>query len=173
MIETTQAIRALLFTGRINGSRHVVSLLEKRGVRVMEQPLDSAAEYSAGCALPDVILIEQSDADNEKWQQLAGNARCAYPAVPVILLTGSGSEALAIAALRLGVRDYLRLPVSASALYAALDRAQETKPDAGSESPLDPIVGSSQVLCRVKTYMMRAAKSDCTVLITGETGTGK
>ncbi len=177
--DTTAGSRALLFASRLGASQDVVSLLERRGVRVMEQPLDVGAERLVRCVRPDVILIQETESAPGKWQQMASEAGRAHPAVPVILLTAGGSEELVIAALRLGVRDYLRLPVSDVALSGALDRClgrnapRPKRLEGGGESRLDPMVGSSEIFCHIRSYMMRAAASDCTVLITGETGTGK
>jgi len=69
--------------------------------------------------------------------------------------------------------------MSPEALFAALERCVPAKkaamksPDGEINSLTDVMVGSSEVLSRIKTYMTRVAASDCTVLVTGETGTGK
>lgn len=144
-----------------------------------EQLVDGRVESFESDARPDLVIIKQSEQDQRKWQQPAEHWRRAHPSVPVILVTLGGSEELAIAALRLGVRDYLRLPLLPAALFAALERCLATCPakikssDAGIDRQMDVMVGSSEVLSRVKTYMARVAASDCTVLVTGETGTGK
>jgi DNA-binding NtrC family response regulator len=169
----------LLLSSCRGSSPDVVLPLERCGARVTEQLLDKRIESFASNSCPDLILIKQSEHDQGNWQQLADGLRRAHPSVPVILVTPRGSEELAIAALRLGVRDYLRLPMSPDALSAALERclpgkaAKIKSPDAGIDSETDVMVGSSEILSRVKTYMTRVAASDCTVLVTGETGTGK
>jgi DNA-binding NtrC family response regulator len=70
----------------------------------------------------DLILIEQSERNSGNWQTLARDMVRAQGSAPVILLAEGGSEELAVAAMRLGVRDYLPLPVSAPALNEALER---------------------------------------------------
>jgi DNA-binding NtrC family response regulator len=79
----------------------------------------------------------------------------------------------------------LALPVSPEALNEALDRCLGQKagwgragesmitPQADGNGASDAMIGSSEALCRIRKYMQRAATSDCAVLITGETGTGK
>ncbi len=183
--ESTHGPRALLFTSRGGTSRDVVSLLERRGIRVTERPLEAGAERFAACLRPDVILIEPSELSRGNWQQLTREMVCAQRTVPVILLAAGGSEELAVAALRLGVRDYLALPVSAGALDEALERcqgqsaAEARRAEAGLETAhdthagRDAMVGASEALCNIRSAMLRTAASDCTVLITGETGTGK
>jgi len=175
----TIGLRVLLLTPYRGSSPDVVLPLERCGARVTEQLLDTRIESFASNSRPDLVLIKQSDHDRGKWQQLAGELRRSHPSVPVILVTLGGSEDLAIAALRLGVRDYLRLPMSPDALFAALERCLPAKaskiksPDSKIDFQTGVMVGSSEVLSRVKTYMTRVAASDCTVLVTGETGTGK
>jgi DNA-binding NtrC family response regulator len=152
--------------------------LQRYGVRVTEQVADASVGNLESGPCPDIVLIKQSEVDQRKWQQLAEQWRRVHPSVPVILVTLGGSEDLAIAALRSGVRDYLRLPMSPDALFAALERCLPTKaasitPPDKNDCKTDVMVGSSEVLSRIKTYMTRVAASDCTVLVTGETGTGK
>jgi len=97
----------------------------------------------------------------------------------MLLLVAGGSEETAIAALRLGVQDYIALPVHAQSLSEAMDRCsrREVAADRQSgqrfEQPCEAMIGASENLQRIKNYMTRVAASDCTVLITGETGTGK
>jgi two-component system response regulator HydG len=102
--------------------------------------------------------------------------------VPVILVTGMGSMDSAIAALRAGAYDFLCKPVDAHVLGLTLKRAidhcklrEEVKllrasaPDHGSGG----MVGDSPALCKVREMVARVAPRDVSVLIEGETGTGK
>ena len=171
----TQQPSALLLTQRRGGCQAVVSLLERRGLRVTEEPLDANAPRTASLLHPNLILIEGSETSGCGWQDTARELRMCPCDAPAILLMAGGSQETAIAALRLGFQDYLPLPVQAGALFAALDRclarAGETQQDESAAA--ETMVGKSEALTRVMKYMMRAAASNCTVLITGETGTGK
>jgi DNA-binding NtrC family response regulator len=102
--------------------------------------------------------------------------------VPVILVTGMGSMDSAIAALRAGAYDFLCKPVDANVLGLTLKRAidhrklrEEIKllraraPDQGGGG----MVGDSPALCKVRDMVARIAPRDVSVLIEGETGTGK
>jgi DNA-binding NtrC family response regulator len=171
----TRKFSALIFTVRRNTCPDVVSLLERRGVRVAEQTPDTGALRFAALLQPDLILIEGSESNCCDWQTSARELRRSLPETPAILLMSGGTEETAIAALRLGFQDYLTLPVESGALFAALDRCLARAAGAAQEPEpaCDTMVGKSEILTRVKSYMMRAAASDCTVLITGETGTGK
>lgn len=180
---TTAYSKALLFTPCAGASADVVSLLESTGLSVTERRLDSqAASYAAG-ARPDWIFIEHSEQSWPNWQLMAQEVRRARPETPMLLLVAGGSEETAIEALRLGVQDYIALPVQAHSLSKAMDRcsrrevAVDRKGGQQIEQPCDAIhdamIGASENLEQIRNYMTRVAASDCTVLITGETGTGK
>jgi two-component system response regulator HydG len=102
--------------------------------------------------------------------------------VPVILVTGMGSMDSAVAALRAGAYDFLTKPVDANVLGLTLKRAidhrklraevkllRASSPDQGGSG----MVGDSPALCKVREMVARVAPRDVSVLIEGETGTGK
>ncbi len=111
--------------------------------------------------------------------------RAAHPRLPVLVIVSEGSEQLAVAALRAGVTDYLRHPSEISALPAIARRLVDTRaspratngtaPAAKIAAPAahDPLIGSTSAMREVCDYLDRVSGSDATVLITGETGTGK
>ena len=103
--------------------------------------------------------------------------------LPILLITSSSSENLAIAALKARVTDYIKDTCSLEDIVANVngvfdEMAQETfstQPQ-GSESELHEeisMIGTSPIMQKIKTGIKNIANSDCTVLITGETGTGK
>jgi two-component system response regulator HydG len=112
-------------------------------------------------------------------------ARCALnrPDTPVLVVTGFGSLETAVAAIRAGAYDYLTKPFEIEALGLALERAtkhralrEEVKSlrRAVAESTRwDEVIGASLAMKRVHDLLERIADSDTTVLVTGETGTGK
>lgn len=104
-------------------------------------------------------------------------------AVPIILLAENSSEELAIAALKAGVADYFRLPVTCDTILASarqcLRRSQQrctTIPvhsdGTSHRSPLG-LIGNSPAMQSVRLAIAKIAAVDSNVLITGETGTGK
>jgi DNA-binding NtrC family response regulator len=90
--------------------------------------------------------------------------------VPIILVTACGSEDLAVEALRGGVANYVRLPLTPQQLARAIGPFAS---DAGAPRCTDRILGESPAIRNIKAYLRRAAACSSNVLITGETGTGK
>jgi DNA-binding NtrC family response regulator len=100
--------------------------------------------------------------------------------LPVIVLTAHGSEKLAVRALKQGAHDYVTKPFDNEELLYSIERAAETRRlrvDERSRSLEHEvgvrIVGKSPAITRVLDAAARVASRDVTVLIRGETGTGK
>jgi DNA-binding NtrC family response regulator len=96
------------------------------------------------------------------------------PLLPVVLVADGSTEALAIAAIKAGVTDYFAAPVDPAALLLSLRRltgAKATSPD--ELRPFSAMIGVSAAIRQVKSSLARLAVSDTSVLITGETGSGK
>ncbi len=106
------------------------------------------------------------------------------PATEAIVLTGKGSKESAIAALRLGAFDYLQKPCTLVELQTRLNRVAEKRDMARriqalehrlrrAEGTAAHMIGEHPAMKAVKSLIARIAPTDSTVLITGETGTGK
>ena len=131
---------------------------------------------------PDLIIIYSTRKNSEDKLKIAENIRKRDKFVPIILSTRYSSEARAIAALRAGVNDYFKVPISSEELLLSAKKLVIGNP---YNSPADPnsrkaggiidqtFIGDSRPMREVKSYLMKVAKTDSTVLITGETGTGK
>jgi DNA-binding NtrC family response regulator len=105
------------------------------------------------------------------------------PSIEVIMLTGHGSIDTAIDSIRMGAFDYITKPCPMEELQIRIQRAMErralkqranllerglTPPDLG-----DSFIGESPEFRRVLHLIERVAATDSTVLIVGETGSGK
>jgi two-component system NtrC family response regulator len=106
-----------------------------------------------------------------------------YPEILVIVVTAYGTVESAVEAMKLGAYDYLTKPVNADALRLIVGRALEhlrlreevrlLRSSLDEKYGFENIIGRAPALLYVLDSAARAAQSDATVLIRGETGTGK
>jgi two-component system NtrC family response regulator len=100
-------------------------------------------------------------------------------APPVAILTAYASANNTIEAMRLGAFDHLTKPIGREQVADLLTRMLPTRPGGSAQTLLagalgrDVLVGSSDAMRQVQKTIGLAADSDATVLILGETGTGK
>src|SRR3989441_392882 len=100
--------------------------------------------------------------------------------LPVILLTAHGSERVAVQAMESGAYDYLTKPFDAEEFSVVVDRALEARTLRVQNRRLTAekalghsIVGDGPAMSQLLETISRLAPKDITVLIRGETGTGK
>jgi len=136
---------------------------------------DGLARFDA--ARPDLVFLDLRMPGMDGLavlKRLRGDA--AEPPVPVVVLTAFASGANTIDAMRQGAFDHLTKPLGRDEVSDVLGRALSRA--AGSAAvvaePMDgPLVGASAAMRAVQKMVGMAAASDATVLVTGETGTGK
>ena len=106
-----------------------------------------------------------------------------HPTVSVILMTAFGTVNTAVEAMKSGAFDYVQKPFEIEEMEVKIEKALELKRlrheldylrnEQQETYDFEKIVGNSEALQRVLTVVKKVAKSNSTVLIHGETGTGK
>ena len=105
------------------------------------------------------------------------------PAIPTIIMTAYSSVETAVEAMKFGAYDYLTKPLNFDELKITLARALEhmalsrenvsLKKKLASEDSLSNMIGSSPAMVDLKKMIQTIAPSEATVLILGDSGTGK
>jgi two-component system response regulator HydG len=119
----------------------------------------------------------------EEGLSLLAEARRRDPDATVVMMSGEGERALAVRAIQAGAFDFFQKPVDKGELRVILGRALERRrllsenrvlrEHAGEAGPFDRLLGESAPMRRLRADIGRVAPTDATVLLTGESGTGK
>ena len=133
---------------------------------------EEAVEVLSNSNSPDVALLDLKMKGIDGLEVLR---RCGSIPTSVIVLTGHGTVKAAVEAMRLGAFSFLEKPVDANMLKPLLRQAmvERGRSEGGAASEATPLVGTSTAMDEVRDFVRTVAPTDETVLIFGETGTGK
>jgi two-component system NtrC family response regulator len=126
---------------------------------------------------PVSIVFADLDTPAAQGLELLRRIRSGFPHVPVVVFSGSGSINAAVSAIKAGACDYLAAPLNAAELntliHGALAGRAADRKDDQPHREIVPVMPRSSSLREVLATATRVASTDATVLILGETGTGK
>jgi len=157
----------------------MVTCLELEGYQVeavasTRDALDRLAGGTYPIIISDIYLDERTGLD------VLESARRHNPNCVVILMTGRGSMETVMAATAGGAFEYLAKPFEMSHMVDTIRRAEKSlvpsEPDEADpidDLPETEMIGSSSRMIEIYKTISRVAPTDATVLIEGETGTGK
>jgi DNA-binding NtrC family response regulator len=159
--------------------RLIADVLGSRGFQVLtaEDGREALSRFEAD--RPDLVLLDLRMPHVDGLQVLS-RIKTQNPALPVVLISGHGDIRTAVDAMRLGAYDFIEKPFLVDHLLATVERAVQrldssaTRAGApAAERPLTDILGESRAMREVVAQIQRVAGTTFTVIVIGETGTGK
>jgi len=155
----------------------VVTFLELEGYSVdavssTGEALERLSENSYPIVISDIYIDERTGLD------VLNAARNKDPDCSVILMTARGTMETVMAATRGGAFDYVAKPFEIDHMLETIKRAEASRLDKEKEAgpddlPESEMIGSSPAMVEIYKTASQVAPTDATVLIEGETGTGK
>jgi DNA-binding NtrC family response regulator len=152
------------------------------GYALTEAETGKGALAEAARNLPDAVILDLNLPDMDGLKVLE-KLKALSPRLPVVMLTSHNDAATALKAVKLGAFHYLTKPFDQDQLLVTLQRAMEKgellarmealKKEAGKGRALSRLLGESGAVRSVADQIGKVADSLLTVLIQGETGTGK
>ncbi len=176
--------RVLVVDDEASALRGLERLLEQEGYKV-DTAADGAGALAVAAERPPDVVVTDLKMPRMDGVELLAKLHEQDAHLPVIVVTAYGEVGTAVQAIRAGAEDYLTKPVDFDALMVAIERAlsrRELSSEAEnlrrhlSEREGDGLVGllgASPAMQKVYRMAQQVAGAKATVLITGESGTGK
>jgi DNA-binding NtrC family response regulator len=170
----------------VDDDRHVLASMGD-WLRQQNYAVDTASTLAEGIAAVDrksydLALVDVRLGAEDGFDLLA-HCRKTHPAVAVVMITGYGTVDVAVEAIRLGAFDFLTKPLIDEELLLAIGRAlaqqkvieenETLKAQLDMRFGMENIVGHDHRMLRIFDVINSVADTRATVLITGESGTGK
>jgi DNA-binding NtrC family response regulator len=170
----------------VDDDRHVLTSMAD-WLRDLSYAVDTATNLAeARTAIdrkPYDLVLADIRLGNEDGFDLLAHCRKSRPATAVIMITGYGTVEAAVEAIRLGAFDFLTKPVIDEELLVAIQRALDQQKVIAENKSLkaqldlrfgmESIVGHDHRMLKIFDMVDAVADTRATVLITGESGTGK
>ncbi|HRH00589.1 MAG TPA: sigma-54 dependent transcriptional regulator [Polyangiaceae bacterium] len=161
-----------------------VAVAEVLGAQLRQAGFSSRVVHSGAAALealearPFSVVLSDLRMPGMDGHALMREIGARWPELPVVILTAHGTVSSAVEAMKAGAADYLQKPFERAELVFVLGKVLEGVRHTAERAPsaasaTRDLVGESAPMRGVRELVERAARSTATVLIHGETGTGK
>lgn len=163
-----------------NARHNIGTFLSSRGYETSGVATLTEARDSINLGIADIVLLDVQLPDGYGPALLEETAH--YPnRPPIILITAYGDIEMAVEAMKNGAHDFLQKPIKLARLEKSIQRAEEIVTmrrelahlRSARQGQLNFIVGSSPKVRELIDQAQRSASASVSVLLTGETGTGK
>ncbi len=172
---------ALIVDDDVDQLRGLASLVEREGFTTSTAETIADARAAVTAQPPDVLLTDLMLPDGSGLDILKDLDTNGRP--EIVLITGNATIDSAIAALRMGILDYLTKPIDLPRLKSTLANVARTLEYKGEISGLrgqlrklgrfGRLIGASAPMQRVYDLIAKVAPTDASVFVVGESGTGK
>lgn len=176
--------RVLIVDDEPNARSGLEKLLRQEDYAV-DAAADGVSALQIAAEHPPDVVVTDLKMPKMDGMELLQKLRAMYQDVPVIVVTAFGEVATAVQAMRLGADDFLTKPVDFDALILSIERSIERANLRVEAENLrrqlrerdgegfEGLIGASPALQKVYRVARQVAGARATVLITGESGTGK
>lgn len=158
-------------------------VLDRKGLNVITaNRIEEARLFCQGDTAIDLAIVDLNLPDGDGIEFMTFLKQL-YPAIEVVILTGHATIESAVRATQKGAFHFVTKPFNLDELISLVDRAlahkhlqqenQQLRSELHRKYKFDQIVGGSEPIQEVLRLVERVADSDSTVLVHGETGTGK
>ncbi len=170
----------LLVDDEKNARNNIGSYLESQAYEVLLAADMKTARKHLAAQEADIVLLDVQLPDGYGPDLLTETAQLPNRP-PIIMITAYGDIDMAVEAMKNGAHDFIQKPIKFDRLEQSIKRAQdivEMRAELdhfrkAQQEELNSIVINSEIIKNVFTQAQRAAKRSTSILITGETGTGK
>ncbi len=175
----SQSFDILVVDDEANMRRVLCALVRQQGHRPIAC---SSAEEALACLAEEdpAIVLSDLKMGGMDGLELMDRLKQSHPELPVVMITAFGSIDIAVGAMKRGAFDFVTKPFDRERVLAVMAKAlaQSEASRRDFQGPLVAgercgILGRSSAIEELRQLIERAAPSDATILVTGETGTGK
>lgn len=178
----TRAGRILVVEDEDVTRENLASVLARAG-HVVETASDGSAALSRIAEAEYDLVVTDLKMPGADGLAVLSAARKAHPETEVIILTGYATVETALSALKSGAYDYVTKPFNLDEVRVLVQRALEKtalkrenrrlRGELAQWTEWEGLIGASPAMREVFSLIDRVAETDATILLTGETGTGK
>ncbi len=182
--EDRAKIRVLIVDDEASARSGLEKLLRQEGF-IVESAADGLVAPTIAADRPPDVVVTDLKMPRLDGMGLLAKLREQDADIPVIVVTAFGDVSSAVTAMRVGAADYLTKPVDFDALVLSIDRVLERRDLRNEAATLrrelreregdgfEGLIGASPAMQKVYRIARQVAGARATVLITGESGTGK
>ncbi len=174
------SLTVLIVDDEENARLNIASFLEGKGYEILHAATLGEAREQVQIGSADIALLDVRLPDGYGPVLLEETLHIPHRP-PIIVITAHGDVDNAVYAMKNGAHDFLQKPIDLVELEKSIQRAGEVVSmrrelshlRESQHKNLNFVIGQSPVMLTLLDYAQRAAEASVSVLITGETGTGK